>query len=255
MEKKIVMLVGSGGGSSACSYNALKEEYNILHVIVDGPMDKKKFIKRRIKKLGLFTVTGQLLFRTIMVPYLERESKARVKEIAEQNNLLFNPIDEEMITQVPSVNSEECIALLKELSPDIVVVNGTRIIARKVLNCIPGIFVNTHAGMTPLYRGVHGAYWSKVNKDGLCGVSVHLVDPGIDTGGILFQELIETNKKDNFSSYTYLQMAKGIELMKKALNSIINEEQKVIKNNLDSKLWSHPTIWFYLKHRIINKVK
>ena len=68
MEKKIVMLVGSTGGSSACSYNALKEIYNISNIIVDGPMDKKKFIKRRIKKIGLFTVIGQLLFKIIIVP-------------------------------------------------------------------------------------------------------------------------------------------------------------------------------------------
>src|SRR5690606_14172589 len=123
------------------------------------------------------------------------------------------------------------------------------IISKRILNAIDGVFINTHAGITPLYRGVHGAYWSKVHHDGHCGVSVHLVDAGIDTGGILFQDVIETTTKDNFVSYQYLQMAKGAELMKLALHDILNSGPKVIKNNLESKIWSHPTLWFYLKHR------
>lgn len=248
------MMVGEGN-SSYCNYNALKKDYNISHIIVDAPTDKKNFLKRRIKKLGLTTVIGQVLFKKLVIPYLNRESKNRIDEIVKKNKLSFEKFEPEKTINVSSVNSEDCINILKEIAPDLVIVNGTRIISKKVLNSISGTFINTHAGMTPLYRGVHGAYWSKINKDGHCGVSVHLVDPGIDTGGILFQELIETNDNDNFVSYTYLQMAKGIELMKKAIDSILIGQAKVVTNNLDSKLWSHPTIWFYLKHRIFHGVK
>ena len=41
-----------------------------------------------------------------------------------------------------------------------------------------------HAGITPQYRGVHGGYWAVVNNDPEhCGVTIHFVDKGIDTGG------------------------------------------------------------------------
>ncbi|MFH4969059.1 formyl transferase [Gaetbulibacter sp. M240] len=254
MDKKIVMLVGDSP-SSYCNYNALKKDYNISNIILENSVSKKTFIKRRIKKLGLFKVIGQVLFQKIMIPFLRWESKDRISEIVKKNELSFENFDSEKLIKVNSVNSDECIELLTKLSPDIIIVNGTRIISKKVLNSVHGTFINTHAGFTPLYRGIHGAYWSKINKDGFCGVSVHLVDPGIDTGGILFQDLIETNEQDNFVSYTYLQMAKGIECMKLAVNSLLNGERKTITNGLESKLWTHPTIWFYLKSRIINRVK
>jgi folate-dependent phosphoribosylglycinamide formyltransferase PurN len=240
MTKKIVMLVG-GDHSSYAIYNALKNNYNITHVILEKSKSRKDFIKRRIKKL--------------VVPFLNKESKTRINEIIKNNHLDFTDFEKDKLIKVDSANSEACIKILQEIKLDIVIVNGARIISKKVLTSIKGIFINTHAGYTPLYRGIHGAYWSKVNKDGHSGVSVHLVDPGIDTGGILYQGLIETNEEDNFVSYTYLQLAKGIELMKFALNDLLEDKQKVITNGLDSKFWTHPTIWFYLKHRFINKVK
>ena len=254
MTKKIIMLVG-GGPSSHCCYNALMKEHHISNILIETEGDLKTFLKKRIKKFGIIKVIGQILFQKVAVPFLKWESKTRVAEIIASHNLSFKAFDPDKLIKVPSVNSDACIDALKKIEPDIIIVNGTRIISKKVLNSINATFINTHAGITPLYRGIHGAYWSKVNKDNHCGVTVHLVDPGIDTGGILFQDVIETNPKDNFVSYTYLQMAKGIELMKLALNDLINNESKVITNNLESKIWTHPTIWFYLKNRIINKVK
>ena len=40
-------------------------------------------------------------------------------------------------------------------SPRVVIVNGTRIIQERVLQSVDAIFLNTHAGITPMYRGVH----------------------------------------------------------------------------------------------------
>lgn len=254
MKKKIIMLVGAGQ-SSYCNYNALKEDYTISNIIIETEGNLKAFLKKRIKKFGIVKVIGQILFQKIVVPFLKWESKARVEEIISTHNLSFKALDSDKLIKVPSVNSEACIETLKKIEPDIIIVNGTRIISKKVLSSINALFINTHAGITPLYRGIHGAYWSKINRDNHCGVTVHLVDTGIDTGGILFQDVIETNPQDNFVSYTYLQMAKGIELMKLALNSLMVGEPKVMTNNLESKIWSHPTIWFYLKHRLLNKVK
>ena len=34
-----------------------------------------------------------------------------------------------------------------------------------MLQSVEAIFVNTHVGITPKYRGVHGGYWSLVKND------------------------------------------------------------------------------------------
>jgi phosphoribosylglycinamide formyltransferase 1 len=88
--------------------------------------------------------------------------------------------------RVPSVNSNVGRALLRKLAPYVLLVIGTRIIGNETLHALDAPFINYHAGITPKYRGVHGAYWACVEGDTEhCGVSVHLVDTGIDTGPVL----------------------------------------------------------------------
>ena len=80
MQKKIIMLVG-GDHSSYGIYNALKSEFNISNVILEEPKSTKVFIKRRIKKLGIIKVIGQILFQKGIVPFLRMGSQKRIDEI------------------------------------------------------------------------------------------------------------------------------------------------------------------------------
>lgn len=255
MDKKIIILAGNGS-STLFMYNGIKGKYQIDKVIIEQPVNKKKFLKRRIKKLGFITVFGQILFQVFCVKLLNIISKSRVKEIKKYNNLSDNSIPTEILIEVASVNSKACETLLKKINPDIIIVNGTRIISEKTLNCTDALILNTHAGITPSYRGVHGAYWALVNNDiNNCGVTVHLVDAGIDTGGILYQKSINILHKDNFTTYTYLQIAEGIKLMIKAIDDAINNTTSIKNNHSESKIWSHPTIWTYLCLRIMKGIK
>ena len=255
MDKKIIILAGNGS-STLFMYNGIKGKYQIDKVIIEQPVNKKKFLKRRIKKLGFITVFGQILFQVFCVKLLNIISKSRVKEIKKYNNLSDNSIPTEILIEVASVNSNACETLLKKINPDIIIVNGTRIISEKILNCTDALILNTHAGITPSYRGVHGAYWALVNNDiNNCGVTVHLVDAGIDTGGILYQKSINILHKDNFTTYTYLQIAEGIKLMTKAIDDAINNTTSIKNNHSKSKIWSHPTIWTYLCLRIMKGIK
>jgi methionyl-tRNA formyltransferase len=49
--------------------------------------------------------------------------------------------------------------------------------------------LNAHYGLLPRYRGMNVTEWSVYHDDPL-GVSVHWVDPGIDTGAIVLREPI-----------------------------------------------------------------
>lgn len=213
--------------------------------------------KRRMKKLGLFRVAGQIAFSAMIAPLLKMGSKRRVADIKEKYRFDETELPADKISHFHSVNDPDCIAKLQELKPDIVLVNGTRILSSKLLDAIPAVFINMHAGITPQYRGVHGAYWALVKDDkDNCGVTVHLVDKGIDTGGILFQSRIETTKQDNFITYPYLQFGEGLPLIKKAIEAAEQNNLQPVKGNPEnSKLWYHPTIWQYLYLRIFKGKK
>ena len=196
----------------------MNKEFNIESIILEKSVGKKEFIKKRIKHLGVWKVSGQVLFQASIVKYLNASSGKRKKEILDIYGLNDKPLPEKKIIPVESVNSNECMAALQKINPDVVVVIGTRIISKEILNSIPAKFINIHAGITPKYRNVHGAYWALINNDEPnCGVTVHLVDHGIDTGSIIYQRQIKVTCKDNFVTYPLLQLAEGIIYLKKAL--------------------------------------
>ena len=184
----IVMLVGPGD-STKYFYNALKLDYNISKVLLTEIPSKKEMIKRRIKKLRLFHVINQLIFQVMVIKILNSINNKKIKNRKASLNLDPDEIPNEKILRVGSVNSKKTIEILKKLKPDVVLVNGTSIITNKVLSSIDSIFINTHVGITPEYRGVHGGYWALRNNDAAnFGVTVHIVDKGIDTGSIIYQK-------------------------------------------------------------------
>jgi len=252
----IILLAGPGTPTNIV-HNYLRTHFAIAAVIQERPVSRGEFLRRRVRRLGVWKTAGQVLFRGLMVPWLHATSQARRRAIAADFGLDDSPIAASAITPVASVNAEETVAALRSLEAEIVVVQGTRIIAERVLNAVPATFINLHAGITPLYRGVHGAYWALAEKNPqACGVTVHRVDPGVDTGGILEQGLVHPTPTDNFATYGLLQLGAGLPLLKKAIEDL--QAGRSVPRPAPpgpSRLWSHPTLVEYLRNRIHLGVK
>jgi phosphoribosylglycinamide formyltransferase-1 len=88
------------------------------------------------------------------------------------------------------------LAAIASFTPDLVVLAGyLKILAPAVVEAFP--MVNTHPALLPSFPGAHGvgdalAYGVKVT-----GVTVHLVDAGVDTGPIVAQEAVEVRADDD----------------------------------------------------------
>lgn len=250
------MLVGRGQ-SSAVLYNALAEAFPIGAVICEEKVGARVLLRRRMKRLGLGVVAGQLGFKAAVLPVVRCFSRRRARQIIWENRLNTAAIPEDTITPVVSVNSEPTIATLERLAPRVVVVNGTRIIDAKTLKCVDAVFINTHVGITPLYRGVHGGYWALASDDARhCGVTVHRVDTGIDTGSIIAQATIQPTREDTFATYPLLQMAAAIPLVKQAVcDALAGTLSYRPAPEGTSRLWSHPTAWQYIKTYVARGVR
>jgi len=253
---KVIMLAGRGE-STVLMYNGIKDFFSVEKVIIESSVSKVQLLKHRFKKLGLMTVVGQILFMIFNLLVLKKISRTRINEIRQQKKLDSTDIAESKIIRVDSVNSDETSAIIKKYQPDIVVVNGTRIIKKEILETASVPFINSHVGITPKYRGVHGAYWALTESDvDNCGVTIHLVDAGIDTGDILYQSKIKVTDQDDFNTYPYLQIAEAVPLMRRAISNACEKAYKTqCISNQKSRLWSHPTIVEYLKYRILLGVK
>jgi folate-dependent phosphoribosylglycinamide formyltransferase PurN len=243
---KVVLLTREGEtGRIAAQY--LAAHFSGLAVIVERGEARSLLLHRRIKRLGFAHVSGQLAFMAFQ-RMQRRASKQRIAEIVGEANLDARWPDAREMIRVPSVNSPECIGHLQRLQPRAILVVGTRIIAEEVLRTIDTPFINYHAGITPKYRGVHGGYWAKAEGDpGNFGVTVHLIDKGIDTGDVLYQARLAPTTKDNYSTFPYLQMVAALPLLERAARDAVAGTLRPEKVDLPSHLWSHPTLWRYIK--------
>lgn len=257
VEKSQIVLVATDCDTTRIVYHYLKQYFTFEKVIIEDKPSRKELIKRRIKKLGIKTVAGQLLFQTIGVKYISFGSKKRIHKIIKENNLNLKTIDEDVVTRVQSVNTEEAKDTLLQARSNLIVVNGTRIIAKRILQSVQKTFINTHLGVTPYYRGVHGGYWSLVNNDKEnFGATVHLVDAGIDTGGVLCHAKVQPSAEDNFLTYPYLQIAVVLPCIRQVIEKVIDgriQVENVPQEN--SRLFSHPTLWQYIYYRLVKGVK
>ncbi|MFJ9450885.1 formyltransferase family protein [Herbaspirillum sp. NPDC101397] len=107
--------------------------------------------------------------------------------------LTNNPISEILIQFIAAedevVQWEKPLSVedMETIKPDFVVSYSYRHILRKpVLDMLPGKFVNLHISLLPWNRGADPNAWSFLD-DTPKGVSIHLIDEGLDTGPILVQ--------------------------------------------------------------------
>jgi folate-dependent phosphoribosylglycinamide formyltransferase PurN len=247
MQQKKIILLASNCESSRWVYHALEDTIHIEAVILEQPVSKKELAKNRIKKIGFIPVTGQVLFSALIVPFLKIRSKKRKAFLVNKYGLNNNDFSSSKAHSVNTVNDEACLKAINSLQPDIIVVNGTRIISKKILQSTNAVFVNMHVGITPYYRGSHGGYWALRNKDAAnFGTTIHLIDAGIDTGAVLKQVFINPDKPDNFATYPVLQAAVGIGALKEVLTNMIAGNYETIKYTEKGNMYYQPTLWQYL---------
>jgi folate-dependent phosphoribosylglycinamide formyltransferase PurN len=247
MQQKKIILLASDCESSRWVYNALEQSVGLDAVITEQPISKKELAKNRIKRIGLMPVLGQVLFSALVVPLLKRASKKHKAYLVSKYELNDCSFTANKWQAVSTVNGDGCMGAIQILNPDIIVVNGTRIISKKILQSTNAIFINMHVGITPQYRGSHGGYWALFNKDAEnFGTTIHLIDAGVDTGAVIKQAFIKPDKADNFATYPVLQVAIGINALKEVLANMVSGNYETIKHTEKGKMYYQPTLWQYL---------
>lgn len=92
----------------------------------------------------------------------------------------------ELVRGVPHINHPDTLALARELKPDLVCVFGTSLIRGELLAQGRLGIANLHGGLSPEYRGADCTFWALYNGEPeKVGCTLHWIDAGIDTGGLI----------------------------------------------------------------------
>ena len=141
-----------------------------------------------------------------------------------------------------NVNDPRSLDAIRALRPDLLVsVAGNQIFRRPLIELAPKGCLNLHTALLPKYRGLMPTFWALKNGEKETGVSVFLVDEGVDSGPIVVQKRvpIETDRLEELIRRT---KAIGMDAVWEAVKKIRSGRFKPIANTESEKTYfSFPT--------------
>lgn len=118
-----------------------------------------------------------------------------VKKAAQEYNIpVYQPL-----SLRKGEDAEAGMKLLKELSPDLIVVTAYgQILPEEILNLPKYGCINIHASLLPAYRGAAPINWCILNGESKTGVTSMQMDKGLDTGDMLLRRETEIGENETY---------------------------------------------------------
>ncbi len=118
------------------------------------------------------------------------------------------------VLQPPSLRRPDAAAELRALAPDVIVVVAYgQILRAEVLNIPPRGCINVHASLLPKYRGAAPVSAAILAGEEETGVTIMLMDEGMDTGPILSQATCPISSQDTRESLSARLAQLGADLV------------------------------------------
>ncbi len=118
------------------------------------------------------------------------------------------------VLQPESLRNTEAVAELRVLEPEVVVVAAFgQILRPEVLEIPPSGVLNVHPSLLPKYRGASPIAGALLGGEEETGVTIMLMDEGMDTGPILAQRTVEIDAEDTTGSLEERLAALGADLL------------------------------------------
>src|SRR5438876_10530722 len=122
------------------------------------------------------------------------------------------------VLQPESLRSPEFIEALRKLSPDVIVVAAYGQILRQSVLDIPARGVlNIHPSLLPRWRGASPIPAAILAGDERTGISIMLMDPGMDSGPLLAQTEVAIGDEDTTLSLSEWLASAGADLLARTL--------------------------------------
>lgn len=120
------------------------------------------------------------------------------------------------------INTEEFARSLRALEPDILLVSACPLLKPEIFE-IPRLgTINVHRGIAPKYRGERTIFWPLYCQDFKhIGITLHLIDRGIDTGPVLAHGFPELCPDDTEATI----LAKSVEMAADVMGEMLSEAE------------------------------
>ena len=173
----------------------LQAGVKIQKVIVEVPPERPS--RRPPRRLSRYVPTLSRFYTLCYRLYSRTCNSADEDTLSLHPSLLSFPEIRDEIVEVENHNSPQVQELVSRLSPDIILVIGTRILKEKTY-CPAKVAITFHSGIVPMYKGAYTVFWAMCKGDyDNVGYTFVNVAAEVDTGSIVYQERIRPDIRDN----------------------------------------------------------
>jgi folate-dependent phosphoribosylglycinamide formyltransferase PurN len=148
-----------------------------------------------------------------------------------------------------AINGAETVEYLRDLAPELILVNGTQLLREPILSLRPQIrhgILNLHTGLSPYSRGANcNLYMVLEGHPELVGVTVHHIDPGIDSGDIIRSAQVPMEPDDNFETIDVRSFDVGINLLLEGARDLVEGRALRVRQWEQGKLFLQRTGYHY----------
>lgn len=229
MRKKVLIITTNGHPCACYLARSLRstgaEIYVLNQNLTSSKTNSWNYFKNLLHRRGLWTfIDNLLLFFYNKLFYYYSKILSHLKQLLfnifffnepdNQNNGSFRPNkpinqckvdfpafkpdpnlrneDWLMWLDTEQVNSEIGCSLINKIKPDIILLAGAPILKAKTIEHIQASIINPHYGITPYYSGSDSPIWAIYKNDwDRIGFTIHYVVPKVDSGPIIYQEIVK----------------------------------------------------------------
>lgn len=245
---KIVLLCGDKSNQHALAAKVAKE-FDLIGIVKEERPGNSKLSASSV----LSKISDRILFSKIASSWrgLLSYYKKNYKEPDHPYKLITTYI-----------NSPEVIQFIERLKPDLIMVSGTSLIKKEILELKPakGI-VNLHTGLSPYVKGgPNCTNWCIANDTlHLIGNTIMWIDKGIDSGNIITSETVPFTENESLDTLHLHVMEHAHQLYIRALHCIKNnfencpsvKQDDLAKGELYlTKMWNFRAKLRFMRHCI-----
>lgn len=156
-----------------------------------------------------------------------------VKETALSHNIpVYQPV-----SLKSGEDAERSEKLLRELSPELIIVVAYGKILPKAILDIPRYCINIHASLLPKYRGAAPIQRSVLEGERVTGVTSMLMAEGVDTGDMLLKKSVEIGENETSSELWDRLSVLGAEVLLETVKAVKGNTLTPVKQ--DDSLATH----------------
>jgi folate-dependent phosphoribosylglycinamide formyltransferase PurN len=246
-----VITIGILTGNSLSDFN-----FNVLsNILRDESIKIKIAISERAPSKTLFQKIQKNIKRGrggyIMIMAIHRLLSNKKRKYNIDTFCEFNKIE---LFQTKDPYSNETVEKIKNCNLDmLILINGYGIIREPLLSITKYGILSYHHGDMRKYRGMPPALWELYNNETEMGVTVQLLEKGLDCGSPIIEKKITIEKKDNLTKLKMKALKQSENMMHEAIFRVSKKDFQLEKLEKLGNIYTLPNLrqWLILQMKLI----